>query len=221
MRNLDNLNFGASGSERASTSGLQSPPLTQQQQHLLRQQGQPPHPPPAPPADRNQPLPPNPNGAPADPPAVGEGPLRTAAVGDEAHPPAPADRVDRPNANAIELGAAAELIALRARIAQLKAVAPHMGAAPPPIPPVLFATPEVIDRVREAAAASRDNDKKIPLPDIVPSFKANSLDVREYDTSFTVTSGALLPTWFPFRCMGVWLLVAIGPSDSQHCGERL
>jgi hypothetical protein len=48
------------------------------------------------------------------------------------------------------------------------------------MPPVLFADQGTIDRARAAAAASKDNDKKPSLPEIIPGFKANPLDIREY-----------------------------------------
>jgi hypothetical protein len=83
---------------------------------------------------------------------------------------------------------AAELTALRAQLAQLRAGRgedpPRAVVAPPYIPPVLFIGQEAVDRARDAAIAAKDGDKKLSLPDIVPGFKANSLDVREYAVSF-------------------------------------
>ena len=38
---------------------------------------------------------------------------------------------------------------------------------------------DTIDRARAAAITSKDGDKKPSLPDVIPGFKANSLDVRE------------------------------------------
>ncbi|KIM82070.1 hypothetical protein PILCRDRAFT_8308, partial [Piloderma croceum F 1598] len=71
----------------------------------------------------------------------------------------------------------AESAALRARLAQLEAdrneVPPHAGAAPP----VLFVDQFAIDKAREAAIAARDGNKKPSLPNIIPGFKANSLNV--------------------------------------------
>jgi hypothetical protein len=191
-----NLNFGNSGPRQASTSGLLSPPQTQQQQqqqqqhrqhhHQLQQQQQPP--PPANPAALNlaQPRPdapanpaPNPSGG-----APVAAPER-AAAGNGAQPLAPdAPVVPPPDAQVIERQAA-ELIALRTRVQQLEAgqrdALPHADAAPAraPIPPVLFAAQDAIDRAKAAAAVARDSDKKPSLPDIIPGFKANSLDVRE------------------------------------------
>ena len=53
-------------------------------------------------------------------------------------------------------------------------------AAPPPVAPVLFTDQGAIDRARAAAVVANEGNKKPSLPDIVPGFKANSLDVREY-----------------------------------------
>jgi len=49
---------------------------------------------------------------------------------------------------------------------------------------VLFADPEAMNKARAATIAARDSDKKLSLPDIIPGFKANSLDVREYLSSY-------------------------------------
>jgi hypothetical protein len=92
-----------------------------------------------------------------------------------------------PEARIIEQQAA-ELAILRARLAQQEGERnnnPQLGV-PAPAQPVLFADPQVVDRARAAAIAARDGDKKPSLPDIVPGFKANSLDVREY--------------WFSYLC---------------------
>ena len=80
---------------------------------------------------------------------------------------------------------AAELATLWTRLSQLKAtrpVPPQAITAPPPslVPPVLFANPEVIDRARDAALAAKDSNKKLSLPEIMPGFKANSLDIRKW-----------------------------------------
>ena len=178
-----NLNFGNSGPRQASTSGLLSPPQTQQQQHQPRQQQQQRQqpPPPANPATPNlaQPQP----DAPANP---ATNPLGGAPTAAPEH--ATADNGARPlvpDAQVIERQAA-KLIALRTRVQQLEAgqrdAVPRADAAPAPapIPPVLFAAQDAIDRARAAAAVARDSDKKPSLPDIIPGFKANSLDVREY-----------------------------------------
>ena len=107
---------------------------------------------------------------------------RDLANGGPAQPPAPAAHAPPPlpGADFIEQQAA-ELAALRTQLAQLVAV---QGGNPPrvaphPVPPVLFADPEAVDRARAAAATAREADKKPPLPDIVPGFKANALDIRE------------------------------------------
>jgi hypothetical protein len=85
-----------------------------------------------------------------------------------------------------------ELIALRARLVQLKAAQPSLGnqsainqPKPPPIdclapPPVLHVDPEAVKQVRQAISTTKEADKKQPLPDIVPGFKASPLDAREY-----------------------------------------
>jgi hypothetical protein len=100
---------------------------------------------------------------------------------------------------------AAELVVLRAQLAQLGAGEdgnPPRAVAPPPhVPPVLFVDQEAVDKVKDAAIASREGDKKLSLPDIIPGFKANSLDVREY-------------TVFSHPLVGVVLSGAIGPSVS-------
>jgi hypothetical protein len=101
-----------------------------------------------------------------------------------------------PDARVIEQQAA-ELAALRAQLAQLGAVRggdpPRNAPAPAPGLPVLFANPEAVDRARAAAVAARDGDKKPALPDIVPGFKANSLDVREYQSPLSRFSFSLSP----------------------------
>jgi hypothetical protein len=85
-----------------------------------------------------------------------------------------------------------ELIALRAHLAQLEAAQPPLGnqsavnqPEPPPIdclapPPVLHVDPEAVEQVCQAISTTKETDKKQPLPDIVPGFKASPLDVREY-----------------------------------------
>jgi hypothetical protein len=73
-------------------------------------------------------------------------------------------------------------------VAQLEAgeirIPPHVGTAPRPTPvlPVLYVDQIAIDGAKDAAIATRDGDKKPSLPDIVPGFKANSLDVHKYST---------------------------------------
>jgi hypothetical protein len=44
-------------------------------------------------------------------------------------------------------------------------------------PRVLFSDQETIDRVKAAVAPLKDDGKKLVLPDVVPGFKASSLDV--------------------------------------------
>jgi hypothetical protein len=179
-----NLNFGRLGSGRASTSSLPSPPQTQQQQH------QPPAGPVRPPLPPVNPATANPaphDSVPGVPgnnlTAAGNTAAPPAVVG--AQPPPPGNPAPPPPDAQLIAQQAAELTALRARLEQLEAAngnappCPRVDAAPPPAPPVLFAAPDVINRAKEVALAIRDGDKKLPLPDIVPGFKANSLNVRE------------------------------------------
>ena len=199
------LNLGNLGSGPSGTSGLQSPPQTQHQQQQPQQQQQqqpgltqPPRQPGQPIPGAANPAPPN-RTAPAAPPqpevrlpnpqipALGIPAPNRAAADAPAQPPAPANQaLPVPDAQIITQQAA-ELVALRARLAQLEAGAggiPQRNvAAPPPVAPVLFADQDAIDRARAAAVVANESDKKPSLPDIVPGFKANSLDVREYCVS--------------------------------------
>jgi hypothetical protein len=187
------LNLDTAGLRPNSTSGILSPPQTQQQRHQSPQAGPsrappPPPPPPSAPVPRLQ-LPSIAANAPprvsapvgnGGPPAVGNVALPIAnggAANGGARPPPAGQAAPHPDPRLVE-AQAAELVALRARLAQLEA---GRGAAPPPppIPPVLFAEPDTIDRARAAAIATKDGDKKPSLPDVIPGFKANSLDVRE------------------------------------------
>ena len=98
------LNLGTSGPRHSSTSGIPSPPQTQQQQHQPSQAGPsraPPAPPPAP-VPRLQPPPVATDAPPREPTLVGHGGLPPAvgnvaapiangrAANGRAHPPAPA-----------------------------------------------------------------------------------------------------------------------------------
>lgn len=171
-----NLNFGNSGPASAGPSGLRTPPGTQQQQQ--QQSGGAPAEQAAPGVNTQ-----NPPQAPAPPapaPAAGNPIAREPNNAEPAQPPAP-DAPPLPEARIIEQQAA-ELTVLRARLAQQEGERngdPQLGV-PAPAQPVLFADPHVVDRARATAIAARDGDKKPSLPDIVPGFKANSLDVREY-----------------------------------------
>jgi hypothetical protein len=62
----------------------------------------------------------------------------------------------------------------------LGAAPPAPAVAPPPVPPVLFVDQATIDRARAAATALNDGNKKTTLPEVVPGFKANSLDIRKF-----------------------------------------
>jgi len=54
-------------------------------------------------------------------------------------------------------------------------LAPHL-----PSRAVLFVDQITIDKAQEAAITAKDGDKKPSLPDIIPGFKANSLDICEF-----------------------------------------
>ncbi|KIM72053.1 hypothetical protein PILCRDRAFT_16477 [Piloderma croceum F 1598] len=174
-----NLNFGASGPGHASTLGLPSPPQTQQQQHAG-----PIHPPPPPPVNLAAANPAHPDcasGPSVNPLAVpGNATAAPAIAG--AQPPLPGNPAPPPLDAQLIAQQAAELTALRTRLEQLETAnegaPPRVDVAPaPPAPPVLFAPPDVVTRAKEAALAVRDSDRKLSLPDIVPGFKANSLDI--------------------------------------------
>jgi hypothetical protein len=117
-------------------------------------------------------------------PASGIPALLGAIHGAPAQPPTPAIRVPPVPDIHVITQQAAELATPRAHLAQLEAdaagVPQHNAAAPSPIPPVLFADQGTINRARMAAVAANEGDKKLSLPDIIPGFKANSLDVHEY-----------------------------------------
>jgi hypothetical protein len=104
---------------------------------------------------------------------------------------------------------AVELAALCTRIAQLEAAHPAdpcpEAAVCPPVLPILFADLEAVDKVKAAAIAAKGDNKKTPLPEIVPGFKANSLDVREYIL--------MIPS---LSFTGVKLLEAKGPFSSSN-----
>ena len=242
------LNLGNLGSGPSGTSGLQSPPQTQHQQQQPQQQQQqqqqpgltqPLKQPGQPILGAANPAPPN-RSAPAAPPqpevclpnrqipALGIPAPSRAAADAPAQPPAPANQaLPVPDAQIITQQAA-ELVTLHARLAQLEAGAggiPQRNmAAPPPVAPVLFADQGVIDRARAAVVVANKSDKKPSLPDIVPGFKANSLDVREYCVSLCSPPLSfhmgIYPTLFDARHLstGVELLVARGHYSDSECG---
>ena len=207
------LNLDNPGSS-ASTSGLQTPPVTQQQQHQHlqhqpqqqpqpqqqqqhQQQQQQPQPQQQPQQQRQQPQPQQlQQQLPGNPAA------QIPAEGRPAQLPAPdLQAPPLPEARIIEQQAA-ELATLRAQLAQLAAArdGEPPREVPAPAPPVLFADPDAINRARAAAITAKDGDKKQSLPDIVPGFKANSLDVREYLYSY-------LPLSSRFKARAVGTLV--------------
>jgi hypothetical protein len=63
----------------------------------------------------------------------------------------------------------------------------------------------VVNRARDAALATKDGDKKLSLLDIVPVFKANSLDVCRYAASFSHHPVQLPEYWYqwPYACHSV------------------
>ncbi|KIM82072.1 hypothetical protein PILCRDRAFT_8310 [Piloderma croceum F 1598] len=167
-----NLNLGNSGPSSAGPSGLRTPPGTQQQQQ--QNSGGAPAEQAAPSANTQ-----NPPQAPA-PPAVNPvawepnnaGPAQPLAPG------TPPGAPPLPEAHIIEQQAA-ELTILRAHLAQQEGKRDKISqpGVPAPAQPVLFADPQVVERAKAAAVAARDGDKKPSLPDIVPGFKANPLDI--------------------------------------------
>jgi hypothetical protein len=82
-------------------------------------------------------------------------------------------------------------------LAQLEAAQPSLGnqgavnqPEPPLIdclapPPVLHVDPEAVKQVHQVISTTKEVDKKLPLPDIMPGFKASPLDVREYYLCFS------------------------------------
>jgi hypothetical protein len=89
---------------------------------------------------------------------------------------------------------ATEIAALKARLALYEGDAPDGGDAPPP---ALFLDPTGLARVRAAAAATRGEDKKVELPDLVPGFKSSALDIGEHFSSpagHSREAGGLSPT---------------------------
>ena len=151
--------------------------MTPQQQHPQQPQQHLGSPPGRAPPQPDRPLPPDehiPNRP--EVPALGI-PAQANPICAPVQPPA------EPQAGVIDQ-CATELAALRAHIAQLERDAdgaPPRPATPPCyVPPVLFTDQDTIDRARAAAVASRDSDRKLSLPEIIPGFKASPLDIHEY-----------------------------------------
>jgi hypothetical protein len=117
---------------------------------------------------------PEPNSHVGPPAAGGVAPVANGG----AQPPAPAGHAAPPPVAQTFEEQAAELAVLQARLAQLEANR-RATPVPPPVPPVLFVNQDVIDGARAAAVTTKDSDKKPSLPNVIPGYKANSLDVRK------------------------------------------
>jgi hypothetical protein len=176
MHQLHNLNLGNPNSNQASTSSsrLPSPPATQMQQQQQQQQ---------PPQQQQQQQPQHQQQQQQQPQQQQQHPHQHPQQQEQEpirarSPPIAGQPAPFPPAADQRM---VELAALRARIAQLEAAQPAepCDVNVQPSLPVLFTDPETVDRARSAAVAAKGDDKKAPLPDIVPGFKANSLDVRE------------------------------------------
>ena len=70
------------------------------------------------------------------------------------------------------------------------------AAAPAPLPP-LFVDLDAIERARAAAVAARETGKRPSLPSIIPDFKANPLDIREWFPSPFLPLQRSAPTFHP------------------------
>ncbi|KAG1738350.1 uncharacterized protein EDB91DRAFT_1082744 [Suillus paluster] len=83
---------------------------------------------------------------------------------------------------------AADITALLARIAQLEQeqAARTMQPAEIPhrtVPPMLFTSPEEVEKARAATTAARKDKSKVTLLEIVPGYKANPLDTAKPKSS--------------------------------------
>ena len=179
------LNFGTSAPSQSGTANLPSPPQTQHQQASPSCAPPPATAPPGATALGCSGPPPASSSSSHTSPSSGITAATSSSVLNSAQHPPPASRAAPVPDAQIVAQQAAKLAALRTRLSQLKAarpIAPQAMAAPLPslVPPVLFANLEVIDRARDAALAAKDGDKKLLLPEIIPGFKANSLNIHKW-----------------------------------------
>jgi hypothetical protein len=67
--------------------------------------------------------------------------------------------------------------------------------------PVLFSDQETINHIKAATVPSKDDGKKLTLPDVVPGFKASSLDISESlsssRTTYVICSNILVSHFSP------------------------
>lgn len=66
-------------------------------------------------------------------------------------------------------------------------------------PQVLFSDQDTIDHVKAIMALLKDDGKKVVLPDVVPRFKASSLEVGKTCTMFLYVATPQLHTLFLHR----------------------
>ena len=79
-----------------------------------------------------------------------------------------------------------EITTLKARLATLEPTATqaHLASSTRlPLGDMLFTDPATINHARAAATTSREEGRKLPLPDLVPGFKVNPLRVHQGDTT--------------------------------------
>ena len=62
-------------------------------------------------------------------------------------------------------------------------------------PQVLFSDQDTIDRMKAITASSKDDGKKLVLPDVVPRFKASSLEVGKSPTVSCITFMYVATPW--------------------------
>jgi hypothetical protein len=177
-RNTAPTNTGASSTRpqtRQPPQGPMTPPATQHQPTIQ------------PPAQQNRPAiqPPAQQNRPNNLPPIGP----VAPAGGDHHPANPPQDA-RPTAGGIvpanpetapptvgpnPQSQADEIQALKARLERYE----RNGAplANMHQPQVLFSDQETIERIKAATAPSKDGGKKVILPEVVPGFKASSLDV--------------------------------------------
>jgi hypothetical protein len=156
-----------------------TPPATQQGQPIVQ-----------PPVQQNRPInqPPaqhiNPNGLPPTgsiPPAEG---ARQPVIVPQSSRPAAGDvnpigpQTMPPAISPTPLSQADEIQALKTRLERYEKDGTPLANTQQP--QVLFSDQDTIDRVKAATAPSKDDGKKLVLPDVVPGFKASSLDVGKF-----------------------------------------